>query len=184
MDRRRIFQTAWFAMFFFALITILLFHRILRYFLLARKRVCPRFDDKRTKLGANALSWPLLIPAILLLEIKLIINGDLISRVKDWQGWEFAYRFFQWFARFCERKSDGSDSLLGIKKGKAVKNCQKLWKIWILFERIAVFESESLESRTNRSRSLFNMSDFEQKNEFPTLQTGNHLSGNWRELAW
>ena len=50
-----------------------------------------------------------------------------------------------------EKKSNGSDSLLGIKKGeKTVKNCQKPTKNRNFVERIN------------------NMSDFEQNSEFPT----------------
>ena len=51
------------------------------------------------------------------------------------QGWDFTLYFFERIARFLwakERNSDslfsksnGSNSLKGIKKGKSVKNCQK-----------------------------------------------------------
>ena len=55
-------------------------------------------------------------------------------------------------------KRDGSNLLLGIKRGNIVKNCQKLnKKIYIIFfwSKLLVFESDLLESQTNHSPNFF-----------------------------
>ena len=59
-------------------------------------------------------------------------------------------------------KSHGNDSLFGIKRGKAVKKCQKHAKNMIFSRELIVyeskslvFESDSLESQANESRHSF-----------------------------
>ena len=77
-------------------------------------------------------------------------------------------------------KSNGSASLLDIKRGRAVKNCQKHTKIWIVLSEALIFvksnKSDLLTpalfkraTGANCSQSLNNMSDLEQKSEFPAL---------------
>ena len=72
------------------------------------------------------------------------------------------------------KKSNMSDSLWSMKKRE---NCKKIWKIWIFRANRSFFESDLLSHvallkramLANHSWSLFKMSDFEQKSEFPTL---------------
>ena len=77
------------------------------------------------------------------LFLNLSIKSSLLDPLA--QGWEFALGFPSKLIIFCERKSDshltkanrsrqpflksdGSDSLLGIKRGKAVKNILTKYK--------------------------------------------------------
>ena len=77
-------------------------------------------------------------------------------------------------------KSDGSELLLGIKRGEKVKKktVKRIQKYNFFRENRSFFASDTLDHeqitriaflKCDKSDLLFKMSDFERKSEFPTL---------------
>ena len=76
-------------------------------------------------------------------------------------------------------KSNGRDSLLGIKRGKAVKNCQKIQKIWIISSKLLVVERDLLESPANHS-----CYSFLQRDESDSLTVALLSWATWADSSW
>ena len=104
--------------------------------------------------GLGICSSVFLSELLIFCEWKSEVSNSLMVAILWWATW--ANRSGHYLKRSNCAKCDLGDSLLGIKRGKTVKN---IWKIRIFWANRSFFASPSLESWANNSHCSFLKSD-------------------------